>query len=119
MPDPDLLLLDEPAASLDLGARETLLADLARLAAAPRPAAIVLVSHHLEEIPTGFTHGLVLSSGRVVAAGPLEAVLTSEIMSRAFGLPLVVERRDGRSWARLRAGDDIEPSHAAATLAER
>ncbi len=119
MPDPDLLLLDEPAASLDLGARETLLADLARLAAAPRPAAIVLVSHHLEEIPTGFTHGLVLAAGRIVAAGALETVLTSEVMSRAFGLPLIVERRDGRAWARLRPGDDIEPSHAAATLAER
>lgn len=79
----------------------------------------MLVSHHLEEIPTGFTHGLVLAAGRVVAAGPLEAVLTSATLSLAFGLPLVVERRDGRAWARLRPGDDIEPSHAAATLAER
>jgi iron complex transport system ATP-binding protein len=119
MPDPDLLLLDEPAASLDLGARETLLADLARLAAAPRPSAIVLVSHHLEEIPAGFSHGLVLAGGRVVAAGPLEDVLIGEVMSAAFGLPLAVEHRDGRAWARLQPGADIEPSHTAATLAER
>ena len=69
-PDPDLLLLDEPAASLDLAARETLLADLTRLAAAPRPAAIVLVSHHVEEIPPGFDRALVLAGGRAVAAGP-------------------------------------------------
>ena len=70
VPDPDLLLLDEPAASLDLAARETLLADLTRLAAASRPAAIVLVSHHVEEIPRGFDRALVLRAGRVVAAVP-------------------------------------------------
>ena len=101
MPDPDLLLLDEPAASLDLGARETLLADLATLAAAERPRAIVLVSHHVEEIPSGFTHGLVLADGRVVTAGPLAAVLRDDVLSRAFGLPIRVERRDGRAWARM------------------
>ena len=101
MPDPDLLLLDEPAASLDLGARETLIADLAVLAAAPRPSAIVLVSHHVEEIPPGFSHALVLADGAAVAAGPLADALTGDVLSRAFGLPIEVERRDGRAWARM------------------
>ena len=75
MPDPDLLLLDEPTASLDLGARERLVDDLAALAGEARPAAIVLVSHHVEEIPPGFSHALVLADGQVVAAGPLDDVL--------------------------------------------
>jgi iron complex transport system ATP-binding protein len=102
MPDPDLLLLDEPAASLDLGARETLLRDLSRLAGDMRPEAIVLVTHHVEEIPVGFSHGLVLCAGRVVAAGPLDRVLIDDVLSRAFELPIAVEQRDGRTWARLR-----------------
>ena len=106
MPDPDLLLLDEPAANLDLGARETLLADLTRLAAAPRPSAIVLVSHHVEEIPPGFSHALVLAAGQIVAAGPLETVVSDEVLSRAFGLPIRIERRDGRAWARMTPRDD-------------
>jgi iron complex transport system ATP-binding protein len=101
MPDPDLLLLDEPAASLDLGARETLIDDLAALAGRPRPAAIVLVSHHVEEIPPGFSHALVLADGAVVASGPIEDVLRDDVLSRAFGLPIVIERRDGRAWARM------------------
>ncbi len=119
MPDPDLLLLDEPAASLDLAARETLLADLTALAAERRPAGIVLVSHHLEEIPPGFDHALVLSAGRVVAAGPCEVVLTGPVLSQAYGLPLVVERQDGRAWARLDGAprtSDTPPSHGTGTL---
>jgi iron complex transport system ATP-binding protein len=100
MPDPDLLLLDEPAASLDLGARETLIDDLTTLAGEPRPSAIVLVSHHVEEIPPGFGHGLVLADGKAVAAGALETVLTDDVLSRAYGLPITVERRDGRASAR-------------------
>jgi len=110
MPDPDLLLLDEPAANLDLGARETLLADLTRLAAAPRPSAIMLVSHHVEEIPPGFSHALVLAAGQVVASGPLETVVSDEVLSRAFGLPIRIERRDGRAWARMTRRDDAEPA---------
>jgi len=101
MPDPDLLLLDEPAASLDLGARETLVDDLAALAARPRPAAIVLVSHHVEEIPPRFSHALVLADGAAVASGPIDDVLCDDVLSRAFGLPIVIERRDGRTWARM------------------
>ncbi len=102
MPDPDLLLLDEPAASLDLGARETLLRDLSILAREPLPAAIVLVTHHVEEIPSGFSHALVLSAGLAVAAGPLDEVLTDDVLTRALGLPIAVQRRDGRTWAWLR-----------------
>lgn len=102
MPDPDLLLLDEPTASLDLAARETLLHDLEGLAGDTRPAAIVLVSHHLEEIPAGFGHALVIADGAAVAAGPIADVLTDDILSAAFGLPLSVDRRDGRWAARMR-----------------
>lgn len=101
MPDPELLLLDEPAASLDLGARETLLRDLEGLAAAVRPAAIVLVTHHVEEIPAGFTMAVVLRAGRIVAAGPIDDVLTDAVLSRAFDLPIAVARHDGRAWARM------------------
>ena len=123
MPDPDLLLLDEPAASLDLAARETLLADLTTLAAEPRPAGIVLVSHHLEEVPPGFDRALVLAAGRIVAAGPSERVLTGPVLSEAYGMPLLVERRDGRAWAR-RDGDtasadppsDTSLSHGTGTI---
>ena len=103
MPEPDLLLLDEPTASLDLGARETLLRDLAVLADEPSPTAIVLVSHHVEEIPLGFGHGLILKDGVVVAGGPLDEVITDETLSAAYGLPIAVDRRDGRLSARLRA----------------
>jgi iron complex transport system ATP-binding protein len=100
MPRPRLLILDEPAAGLDLGARETLIASLDELAADPDLAAIVLVSHHLEEIPSRFESALVLGAGAAIAAGPIEHVLTGESLSRAFGQPLRVERRDGRYTAR-------------------
>lgn len=103
MPEPDLLLLDEPMASLDLGARETLLRDLAGLADEPTPVGVVLVSHHVEEIPPGFGHGLILREGSVVAGGPLADVLTDEVLSVAYGLPIRVEHHDGRASARLRA----------------
>jgi iron complex transport system ATP-binding protein len=94
--DPELLLLDEPAAGLDLGAREALLRLLTRLATAPGASPTVLVTHHVEEIPVGTTHALLLARGRVVAAAPVEQVLTSERLSQAFGMPLVVEARAGR-----------------------
>ncbi|HEU4672786.1 MAG TPA: ATP-binding cassette domain-containing protein [Candidatus Limnocylindrales bacterium] len=103
MSDPELLLLDEPAAGLDLGAREELLDRLTALARADRPAAIVLVTHHVEEIPAGFDRALVLSGGRRVAGGPIEEALTAGSLSAAYGLPLVVDGRDGRRFAR-RAG---------------
>ena len=100
MPDPALLLLDEPAATLDLGAREALIERLEALAADTSLAAIVLVTHHVEEIPAAFTHALVLGAGRAVAEGPIETSLSGEALGRAFGLSLVLERRDGRLAAR-------------------
>jgi len=101
MPEPGLLLLDEPAAGLDLPAREALLARLADLAGDPSAPPMVLVTHHVEEIPAGATHALLLRAGRVVACGPIGTVLANEPMTEAFGLPVRVERRDDRwmAWA--------------------
>ena len=104
MTDPELLLLDEPAAGLDLGGREDLVSTLSVLANDPRSPAIVLVSHHVEEIPPGFTHVILLRDGAVVAAGPIEETLTEEALSETFGLPLELEARDGRFTARRRLG---------------
>jgi iron complex transport system ATP-binding protein len=100
MTDPELLLLDEPAAGLDLGAREALLRLLTRLSGDEDAPPTVLVTHHVEEVPVGTTHALLLSRGRSVAAGPVADVLTGPLLSRAFGLPLVVEEREGRFTAR-------------------
>ena len=100
MTDPELLLLDEPAAGLDLGAREALLRLLTRLASDPGSPPTVLVTHHVEEVPVGTTHALLLSKGRAVAAGPVGEVLTGPLLTSAFGLPLKVEERDGRFAAR-------------------
>ena len=100
MTDPELLLLDEPAAGLDLGAREALLRLLAGLSADPGAPPSVLVTHHVEEIPLGTTHALLLARGAVVAAGPVEEVVTGPALSQAFGLPLVAEARAGRFTAR-------------------
>jgi iron complex transport system ATP-binding protein len=102
MADPELLLLDEPAAGLDLGGREDLVARLGDLAAGTDSPVLVLVTHHVEEIPPGFTHGMLLRGGRVVAAGPLETVITAESLSAAFGLPVDVEHDRGRWAARRR-----------------
>jgi iron complex transport system ATP-binding protein len=100
MTDPELLLLDEPAAGLDLGGREELVAALAELAGHRASPVLVLVTHHVEEIPPGFTHLLLLREGRVHAAGPLEEVLTGPQLSSAFGLELVVDRHGDRWSAR-------------------
>jgi iron complex transport system ATP-binding protein len=99
MTDPELLLFDEPAAGLDLGGREDLVGRLSVLAADPDAPASVLVTHHVEEIPVGYTHGLLLREGGIVASGLLDDVLTDENLSATFGLPLGVQRRRGRYTA--------------------
>ncbi len=100
MAEPELLLFDEPCAGLDLGGREALVAVLGQLAGAPdRP--LVLVTHHLEEIPAGITHALLLRAGEVVAAGPVAETLTSAAVSQTFGVAVTVDGRDGRWFARI------------------
>jgi iron complex transport system ATP-binding protein len=96
MSDPALLLLDEPAAGLDVGGRERLVATLSRLALDLTAPTTVMITHHVEEIPVGFTHVLLLRDGRVVAAGPLADTLTATLLSETFGLPLVLEGVEGR-----------------------
>ncbi len=98
MNEPELLLLDEPAAGLDVGGRERLVGYLGRLASMPDHPATVMITHHVEEIPPGFTHALLLREGAVVAAGPLEEVITGERLSDTFGLRLLLETAGGR-WS--------------------
>jgi iron complex transport system ATP-binding protein len=100
MSDPELLLLDEPAAGLDLGGREDLVSTLSVLANDADSPATVLVSHHVEEIPPGFSHALLLRDGAEVAQGLLEDVLTEANLSRTFGMPLLLHHADGRWSAR-------------------
>jgi len=102
MTDPELLLLDEPAASLDLGAREELLKLLGGYASAPSAPGIVMVTHHVEEIPPGFTHALLLKKGQITASGPIAEVLNAANLSLTFGLDLEVTAEDGRFTARAR-----------------
>ena len=96
MPDPELLLLDEPAAGLDLGGREELLSALTELASDRRSPAIVLVTHHVEEIPVGFTHVLLLRAGEVVASGAIGTTLTAENLSATYGMPVELTADGGR-----------------------
>lgn len=102
MTDPELLLLDEPAAGLDLGGRERLVASLGEIAKDPDSPAMVLVTHHVEEIPEGFTHVLLLRGGQVVTAGPLEEAMTDDALGATFGLRLALSFTDGRWTARAR-----------------
>ncbi|WP_184812499.1 ABC transporter ATP-binding protein [Actinophytocola algeriensis] len=103
MTDPEMLLLDEPAAGLDLGGREDLVARLSDLARDPDAPATVLVTHHVEEVPPGFTHLLLIADGGIVAQGLLEDVLTSENLSKTFGQDLELDKLGDRYFARRRA----------------
>lgn len=100
MTDPELLLLDEPTASLDLGSREELLALLSGYASAPSTPAMLMVTHHVEEIPVGFTHVLLMREGRIVAAGPVAETLTADALSETFGMPIALTSENGRYAAR-------------------
>jgi iron complex transport system ATP-binding protein len=99
MTDPELLLLDEPAGSLDVGAREDVIEMLDHFSSEPSSPAMVMVTHHVEEIPSGFTHLLVIAGGEIIAQGPIAEVLTGETMSEAFGRPLSITHNNGRFQA--------------------
>ena len=96
MSDPELLLLDEPAAALDLGGREDLLKRIETLAADPASPATIIVTHHIEEIPVGTTHALLLKDGLAYASGEIDSVLTNENLTGAYGLPISVSKEFGR-----------------------
>jgi iron complex transport system ATP-binding protein len=100
MTDPELLLLDEPAAGLDLAGRETLVNTLGELAQDNYAPASVLVTHHVEEIPAGITHAMLLKDGKIVAAGPLRDTLTAENLTKTFDIELSLTEADGRWTAR-------------------
>lgn len=102
MPDPELLLLDEPVASLDMAAREHTISVLGNYASAPTAPAIIMVTHHIEEVPAGFTHALILSRGQVYAAGEIDSTLTTEKISGAFGFGLEVSKEGGRFRVKAR-----------------
>lgn len=102
MTDPELLLLDEPAAGLDVAGRESLVETLGEIVGSDVAPATVLVTHHLEEIPQGMTHALLLKGGTVVASGPIGDVLTDDLLTQTFDLPLRVTQEDGRWSARAR-----------------
>ncbi|AOR31984.1 ABC transporter ATP-binding protein [Streptomyces fodineus] len=102
MPEPRLLLLDEPATGLDLPGRERLIEALEELRAAHPRLATVLVTHHVEELPPGTTHALLLRDGRVIAQGRAEEVLTGDQVGTCFGLPLTLQRHEGRWSVRIR-----------------
>jgi iron complex transport system ATP-binding protein len=101
MGDPELLLLDEPAAGLDLGARERLVERLAALASEPTTPALVLVTHHVEEVPPGTTHAALLRGGRLISSGSASEVLTDDPVSECFGVRVRVDSVDGRYRARV------------------
>jgi iron complex transport system ATP-binding protein len=100
MADPELLLLDEPAAGLDVGGREDLLHRFAQFSTDPSAPASVLVTHHIEEIPIGTTHAILLKEGKIAVSGPVESVITTEHVSAVFGLPIQVTHESSRFFAR-------------------
>lgn len=111
----ELILLDEPAAGLDLGAREMLVSRLSRLAADPSSPPIVFVTHHVEEVPPSFTHALLLRAGTVVSAGPLSSTLSAANLTRCFDLPVTLAVEEGRWAARADIREATAPRHGAPT----
>lgn len=102
MNDPGLILLDEPSARLDLAGRENLVRALGDLAGDAQSPPLVLVTHHVNEIPRGITHALLLRQGRILRSGPIDQMMTAPLLADCFGLDLHLERRvDGRyaAWA--------------------
>lgn len=99
MPNPELLLLDEPTAALDLGSREHLLQILQRLCLEPNSPSMVIVTHHVEEIPSGITHVLLMRDGKSIASGPIDQVISSVTLSATYGVPVNVHQNDGRWFA--------------------
>ena len=97
MAEPDVVILDEPTAGLDLGGRESLVAALDEIAASSGPAT-VFVTHHVEDIPRSTTHLLALAEGRPLASGPVAEVLSAELLGQMFSVEVDLQRRDGR-WA--------------------
>jgi iron complex transport system ATP-binding protein len=109
---PDLMLLDEPATGLDFPAREALLAALDSLASSRPELPTIMVSHHLEELPTTVTHAFLLKDGAVLAQGPVREIITSELISECFGFPIVIDSHDCRWTARAEAGWTVGgPAH--------
>ncbi|MDF2420319.1 ABC transporter ATP-binding protein [Trueperella pyogenes] len=102
MPDPEVLVLDEPASGLDLGGREHLLDALSQLASGTNAPVIILVTHHVEDIPRGFTHAMLLKDGKVAAAGEINEVMTSQRLSEVFDVDVEVKVEAGRYTARSR-----------------
>jgi iron complex transport system ATP-binding protein len=100
MPNPELMLLDEPASGLDLGGREDLLRRFSALASDPTSPGTMMITHHIEEIPVGTTHALLLNDGETVSVGNIAEVITSENLSQAYGLPIEVLHEAGRYFAR-------------------
>jgi len=100
MADPELLLLDEPTAGLDLGGREDLLRRFAEFSIDPLAPASIVVTHHIEEIPVGTTHALIIKDGTIAISGPVANVITSEHMSAVFGVKIAVSAEKGRFFAR-------------------
>ncbi|WP_216381012.1 ABC transporter ATP-binding protein [Arcanobacterium phocae] len=102
MSDPEVLVLDEPAAGLDFGGREQLMMTLEDFSQAPYAPVIVLVTHHVEEIPIGFTHALLMKEGKIFASGPIDDVLTNQNMTEVFGLVTHISKENGRYFAAAR-----------------
>ena len=98
MTDPEILVLDEPTAGLDMGARELLMMALEEIAKDPNAPVMILVTHHVEEIPRGFTHAALMNAGSITAAGPINDVLVDDVVSSNFGLPLKIGYTEGR-WS--------------------